>query len=121
MLPTHTDPALIEWLASAPPESIDELPYGVIGMSPDGNVVIYNRTEALFARLTPERVKGNHFFRAIAPCTNNDLISHRFETEAEIDALIDYVFTLRMKMTPVRLRLLKRSDIALMYLIVVRT
>ncbi|MDO9711688.1 hypothetical protein [Paracraurococcus lichenis] len=59
-------------------------------------------------------------FSSVAPRTNNFMIAERFETEAEIDATIDYIFTLRMKSTPVRLRTLKRPDAQRMYLLVKR-
>ena len=120
MLPKFDDHRLIDWLKTASADDIDALPYGVIGMTPDGSAVIYNKTEADYARLTRERVIGRNVFSDVAPCTNNFMVAHRFETEAEIDATIDYVFTLRMKFTPVRLRLLKRPDAPLMYMLVER-
>jgi hypothetical protein len=38
------------------------------------------------------------------------MVAHRFETEPEIDSTIDYVFTFRLTLTKVRLRLMKRPD-----------
>ena len=76
--------------------------------------------DAALAGLSPARVLGRHFFTAVAPCTNNFMVAQRFETEAEIDATLDYVFTLRMAPTPVTLRLLKRPAARYMYLLVER-
>jgi hypothetical protein len=51
---------------------------------------------------------------------NNFMVAQRFEDEPEIDAKLDYVFTYRMRPTPVRLRLLKRASMPHMYLVVER-
>jgi photoactive yellow protein len=99
---------------------LDVLPFGVIGMNPQGNVVVYNSAEAALSGLTPARVIGRHFFTAVAPCTNNTLVAHPFEAEAVLDRTLDYVFTLRMAPTAVQLRMLKQPGAARMYLLVRR-
>jgi photoactive yellow protein len=88
-------------------EQLDALPFGVVGLSAAGIVEIYNATEAGLAGLQREGVIGTHYFAVTAQCMNNFMVAQRFEDEAEIDAIIDYVLTLRMRPTPVRLRLLK--------------
>jgi photoactive yellow protein len=120
MLPTFSNANVVDWLTAASAESLDGLPFGVVRMAQDGTVVAYNTAEADVAGLTPARVIGRHFFTSVAPCTNNYLVAQRFETECELDATIDYVFTLRMKPTPVRLRMLRRPDLHHMYLLVER-
>jgi hypothetical protein len=47
-------------------------------------------------------------------------VAYRFETEPELDAIIDYVFTFRIKPVAVKLRLLKKSGVRRMYLAVER-
>jgi photoactive yellow protein len=118
--PAFADPGLIEWLETASDEDLDGLPFGVVAMATDGIVVAYNKTESTIAGLRPERVIGRHFFSSVAPCANNYMVAERFVQEAALDATIDYVFTLRMAPTPVRLRMLKRPDARRMYLIVER-
>lgn len=118
--PGFAQPDLMDWLETADDAALDRLDFGVIAMSQDGIVVAYNAAESRLAGLRAGRVLGRHFFTAVAPCTNNYLIAHRYETEAEIDATIDYVFTLRMNPTKVRLRLLKRAAAPRMYLAVDR-
>ncbi len=86
---------------------LDELPFGVIGLSADGIAEIYNAAESRLAGLSPASVIGAHFFQTTAQCMNNFMVAQRFEDEAELDATIDYVLTLRMRPTPVRLRLMK--------------
>jgi photoactive yellow protein len=120
MSSTFTQPGLLESLASADADALDSLPFGVVGMNRDGKVTSYNVAESRLSGLTPANVVGRHFFSAVAPCTNNFMVAHRFENEAVIDDIIDYVFTLRMQPTKVRLRLLKDSGLSRMFLAVER-
>jgi photoactive yellow protein len=113
-----TDPYLLNRLEAADDATLDTVPFGVIAMTEDGVVTSYNAAESRFSGLTPEKVTGRHFFSAVGPCTNNFMVAHRYETEPMLDAIIDYVFTLRMKPTMVRLRLLKQPGGRRMYLIV---
>ena len=76
---------LFNWLEGASPADLDLLTFGVVAMAPDGKVEHYNLAEAKISGLTPERVVGRHFFTAVAPCTNNFMVAHRFETEPEIE------------------------------------
>jgi len=85
-------------------EELDELLFGSIRLSRDGTVVCYNTFESRLSGLSKDRALARNFFSVIAPCTNNYLISERFMTEPELDARLDYVFTRRMKPTPVTLR-----------------
>ena len=119
-LPSFTDPTLFDWLNAASAAELDSLPFGVVAMAPDGLVEAYNVAEAKLAGLTAGRVIGRNFFTTVAPCTNNFMVAQRFQGENEIDAVIDYVFTLRMMPKKVRLRLLKRESVPQMYLVVER-
>ncbi len=115
-----TDPGLFDWLNSATVVELDWLPYGVIAMSLDGTVDAYNLAESKLAGLTPERVIGKNFFSNVAPCTNNFMVAHRFQTEADLDVVIDYVLTLRMMPKKVHMRMLRRPDASRMFLIIQR-
>ena len=107
-------------LNSMPPEQVDALPYGVVGLASDGTTEIYNATEARLAGITPLIVIGWHYFSETAQCMNNFMVAQRFEDESEIDDVIDYVLTLRMRPTPVRLRLLKTLSVPRRYLLIQR-
>ena len=111
---------LLVELEAADDEVLQAAPFGIIAMSDKGVVSLYNTVESELAGLSPDRVIGRHFFTAVAPCTNNYLVAHRFETERVLDVVIDYVFTLRMRPTPVRLRLLKSPAARRQYLLVER-
>jgi photoactive yellow protein len=84
----------------------DHLPFGVVGFDAAGITKVYNETEARMAGLDPKRVLGIGFFDAVAQCMNNFMVAQRFEDEPDIDVIIPFVLTLRMRPTPVRLRLL---------------
>jgi photoactive yellow protein len=117
---TFMQPGLLDSLGAADAAALDALPFGVIGLTSDGTVTNYNTAESRLSGLTPAKVIGRHFFSAVAPCTNNFMVAHRFETEAALDDIIDYVFTLRMQPTKVRLRLLKQTGRSRMFLAVDR-
>jgi len=87
-------------------DAFDRLPFGVVGLDTAGITKVYNATEARMAGLDPERVLGVSFFDAVAQCMNNFMVAQRFQDEPELDATISFVLTLRMRPTPVRLRLL---------------
>jgi len=103
---------------SAEPARYDELNFGLIAMDLDGTVLAYNRIESEFAKVAPDRALGLVFFTDIAPCTNNYLVSGRFEEESTLDETIDYTFTVKMRPTPVKLRLLKDDRAERQYLAV---
>jgi photoactive yellow protein len=99
---------------------LDRLPFGVIGMNRDTTVHVYNATEARLAGLDATKVIGAPFFDAIAQCMNNFMVAQRFEDEAELDAIIPYVLTLRMRPTKVRLRMLATASAAHRYILIER-
>lgn len=96
----------------------DALPYGVVVMAPDGTAIGYNIAESRLSGLSPDRVIGRHFFREVAPCADNAIVAHRFDAEATLDAIVDYVFAFRLRPAPVQLRLIRHGDDPRRYLLV---
>ena len=115
------DSNLYDDLLAATDVELDEVPFGVIALGEDHRVVFYNAAESALSGLSATRVIGSHFFTEVAPCTNNFMVAYRFQTEESLDATVDYVFTLRMKPTPVRLRLLRRTGERRQFLLVQRS
>ena len=101
-------------------DQLDTLPFGVVGLSPEGMVEVYNVTESKLAGLPRDSVVGTHYFSVTAQCMNNFMVTQRMEDEVEIDATIDYVLTLRMRPTPVRLRLLKAPQVERRFILIQR-
>jgi photoactive yellow protein len=105
-------------LDTAPSSLVNTLPFGVIGLSPDGFVEVYNETESRHAGLPADSVIGHHFFHSVAPCMNNYMVAQRFEDEDEIDDIVKYILTFRMRPTSVQLRLLKQATQRRRYLLI---
>ncbi|MDX7950268.1 hypothetical protein P7D22_03625 [Lichenihabitans sp. Uapishka_5] len=101
-------------------DEMDALPFGVVGLDAAGLVEVYNSTESKLAGIPQSIVIGWEYFAETAQCMNNFMVAQRFEDEAEIDDIINYVLTLRMRPTPVRLRLLKSASISRRYLLIER-
>ena len=101
-------------------DQMDSLPYGVVGLTADNLVEVYNAAEAKWAGIPEGPVLGTNFFTNTAQCMNNYMVAQRFEDEEELDAVLDYVLTLRMRSTPVRLRLLKKPSARLRYILIQR-
>lgn len=117
---TFDHPDLLSLLEHSDMAALDALPFGVIGLDRSSVVSRYNATEARAAGFSPEQVIGRQFFADVAPCMNNYLVALRFEAEDVLDVVMDYVFTLRMAPTPVRLRLLKDASVVTSYVVVLR-
>lgn len=113
-------PDALAWLEAASTQELDALPFGVIQMAAGGLVTAYNTWESEKSGLSKDRVLQRNFFADVAPCMNNYLVAERFLAEPELDAMLDYILTLRMAPTPVKLRLLKSSAAEHMYLLVKR-
>jgi photoactive yellow protein len=112
-------PELIEILESSELAWFDDLPFGVITMARNGDVVGYNQFESRRAGIDAHRVLGRNFFESVGPCTNNYLVAQRYLDEPELDETIDFTFTLRMSPTPVQLRMLARAGSERQYLVVI--
>jgi photoactive yellow protein len=115
-----TEPALIERLAVATDAELDALDFGVIKLDSDGRVLAYNVYEQMATGLSRDRVQGRPFFSEIGPCMNNAMVAERLTRQDELDVTLDYLFTLHMKPTPVRLRLLKSAHLSAHFVLVRR-
>jgi photoactive yellow protein len=112
------DPALLSLLETADEALLDEQTFGVIAMGRTGVVEFYNHAESTLSGLQPANVVGRHCFREIAPCTDNHMVARKYDGEGLLDEVLDYVFTLRMKLVKVQLRLLKGPTSRRQYLVV---
>lgn len=119
-------PDLIRSLAVLESEDLDRLEFGVIGFGKEADAVVvrYNANERMGSGLDPKRVLGLPLFSVVAQCMNNYLVAQRFDDAVEagwaLDERLDYTFTLRMKPTPVTLRLLSSPDHATQFIAVRR-
>ena len=117
---TFSSPSILAALDDMAVEQLDDMAFGVIRMDTAGLVTAYNFPESKFSGLSPSRVIGRHFFSSVGQCMNNFMVSDRYETEPALDETLNYILTLRVRRTPVRLRLLKDPTSLNMYLLVER-
>jgi photoactive yellow protein len=115
------DPEILSHLETASENEIDALKFGVVRMKADATVTLYNAFESNLSGLDKKNVLGRNYFEQVAPCTNNYMVAQRFLDIPEMDAVIPYVFSFRMKPTSVRLRLLRSASAKSMYLLVERS
>lgn len=117
-------PGLWSQLQARDDAGLDGLAFGVIGFDAEGLVRRYNDTETHLAALGRHRVVGLPLFSVVAQCMNNYLVAQRFDDAAAdgtpLDVTLDFVLTLRMRPTPVKLRLLAGTPGAMRYVCVLR-
>ena len=103
---------------------LDTLDFGVIGFDAATLVQRYNSFESRCAGLSSQRVLGHPLFTTVAPCMNNFMVAQRFDDALEhaqqMDAVIDYVLTLRMRPIQVKLRLLASPAEPMRFILVSR-
>jgi photoactive yellow protein len=121
-VPAFSDPGLLGALEGAPAEALDDLVFGLIAMDRHGVVLHYNADESRRSGLSPERVVGRDFFRSVGPCADHPRVAGRFveaaRTGRTLDEELDFTFTFRMRLSPVRLRLLAAAGSPRQYLAV---
>lgn len=116
--------ALFDGIDSCSDEQLDRVDFGVIGFDQAGNIRRYNATESKLAGLAESAVLGHHLFDVVAPCMNNFMVAQQFEDAVvlrqNLDTVLDYVLTFRMRPQRVKLRLLAQHDVAMRYIAVQR-
>lgn len=94
----------------------DDLPFGVIELNRDFEILTYNQSESTLARRSPGQTIGRNFFRDVAPCTAvEDFRGHiqRLMADgvvADTEARFDYVFLFQWGRRRVRIRALRGTD-----------
>lgn len=105
-------------------EQFNMLEFGVIGFDVECIVKVYNANESKMTGLSYENVLDADLFSTVAPCMNNFLVAQKFidamDEKVELDEIIDFVLTLKMKPTRVKLRLISSPNLPYNYVIVLR-
>lgn len=91
-----TEALAFEQLGEFSQAQLDALPLGVIELDPRGIVTAYNKAEARYSGLSPDRVLGRHFFTGVAPCTQVASFAGRFDrmvqATAPVRERLDFIF-----------------------------
>jgi photoactive yellow protein len=121
-VPSFSDPELLDALEGAPVEALDDPAFGLITMDRHGVVLHYNADGSRRSGLSRERVLGRDFFRSVGPCADHPRVAGRFVEAAgagrTLDEELDFTLTFRMRLSPVRLRLLAAAGSPPQYLAV---
>ncbi len=91
-LPQFDTPKLAEAIEALSADEIDQLPFGVIGLDPQGVVRVYNKTEAKLSGYGTKPSQGKVFFTDMAPCMDNGYFKGRIE-KARAAGTLDITFT----------------------------
>jgi photoactive yellow protein len=86
---THNLAERVEVLSE---EELDRLPFGVIGLDPQGAVRVYNKTEAELSGYGSRPSVGKSFFVDMAPCMDNGYFKGRID-KARAAGKLDISFT----------------------------
>lgn len=78
-VPDFNDPALARAVEQLTPDQIDNLPFGVIRLDPNGVVTLLNRTEAVESGYKSRPSLGLDFFLEVAPCMGRPEFRGRIE------------------------------------------
>lgn len=89
--PSINLPELADELSGA---ELDELPFGLIQLSPTGEILEFNETEGSLTGTDPEWARGRNFFSEVAPCTRVQEFHGRFLKGVE-DRELHEVFPFR--------------------------
>ena len=106
---------VIDSLAQLTRTQADAQAFGVVQVTDEGVVTLYNRWESALAGVPASVAEGRNFFSQVAPCTNNRLVFGKFKDgvqKGELDAEFNYTFTYKMKPTNVALRLFRHAPSA---------
>jgi photoactive yellow protein len=101
---------VIDTLAQLTRTQADAQAFGVVQVTDEGVVTLYNRWESELAGVAVSAAEGRNFFSQVAPCTNNRLVFGKFKEgvqKGQLDAEFNYTFTYKMKPTNVALRLFR--------------
>lgn len=99
-------------IATMSRSQIDELEIGVVKVTDNGTILLYNKCESIKASVLIHHAEGKLFFTQIAPCTNNGIFYGSFKkgiTDGKMDLVFPYTFTYRMKPAPVIVHLFRHQ------------
>jgi len=119
--PGFNDTDILQAISDMDDDKLHDCDFGVVKMSKDGVVQAVNNAEVELSGLSQSAFIDKNFFTQVAPCTNNYMVAEKYRKLGELDETIAYVFTYRMKPTPVHLRMLKSQAFESQYLLVERS
>ena len=91
-LPDFETPRLAAAVEKLSADELNSLPFGVIKLDDDGNIQVFNETEAKLSGYGRRPIDGKKFFVDVAPCMHNGYFSGQIE-KAKQAGKLDITFT----------------------------
>lgn len=104
---------LAEFLSTIPDESVNALPFGLIRLDFQGNVLQYNMAEGELMDVDPSWAIGKNFFDVVATCTKPDAFYGRFKEGVEkgfLNTVFNYTFNHKGVATIVKVTMVTMPD-----------
>lgn len=110
---SFVDKSILSRIGNLSAAEADTFPFGIVKVSDEGIIEIYNRYESELAGVPVERAVGKNFFTQVAICTNNKLFFGRFKegvAKKDLNLVFNYVFTYKMKPSNVMIHIYHDKD-----------
>ncbi len=91
----------------------NDLPFGLLKLDPEGNILEYNMAQEEISGIRAADVIGKNFFLDVAVCTQRPEFFGRFKeglAKGVLNQIFDYVFEFRMVPTRVRVHMFTSRD-----------
>lgn len=101
-------PGTLENLNRMSQDQLNDLDFGVVKVSPTGEVQFLNKYESELTGMNPEEAVGKNFFTQVAVGTNNRLFFGKFKeglAAGNLNLEFNYTFTYQMRPTNVKAHL----------------
>ena len=117
-----SQPNLGEELSKLTDSELEALDFGVTGLDDEGLVTKYNTYLVNLSGVSIQKAVGFHYFSNVAPCMNNFMVAQKLEDAIDestpLDETMNYVLSVRMKPTKVKLRLIHDSKLSASYVLI---
>lgn len=113
---------IAEALSKISDDQLNAIDFGITGLDNDCVVTRYNNYLVNLSGVSIQKAVGFHYFSNVAPCMNNFMVSQKLEDAIDestsLDETINYVLSVRMKPTKVKIRLVYDSDLMVSYVLI---
>ncbi len=117
------DKDIVQTLSKMSDETLNTLDFGVTGLDNEGLVKNYNNYLVNLSGVSIQKAMGYHYFSNVAPCMNNFMVAQKLEDaideKVQFDETINYVLSVRMKPTKVKLRMIHDINLSMSYVLIV--
>ena len=113
---------IAEALSKISDDQLNAIDFGITGLDNDCVVTRYNNYLVNLSGVSIQKAVGFHYFSNVAPCMNNFMVSQKLEDAIDestsLDETINYVLSVKMKPTKVKIRLVYDSDLMVSYVLI---